>query len=112
MTRLSYFQKIFLEYLVKISYDVWASLKNLTIEVKTAMVTFEKWVTFILLLFALPTTSMEQFLMLEGSPGLSVMGGDSCSKCHGFKFQHCILDGLFSHIFVAKLVMFFGKDKN
>ena len=58
------------------------------------------------------TTSMEHFLMLEGSPGLSVMGGDSCSKCHGFKFQHCILDGHVSHIFVAKLVMFFGKDKN
>ena len=32
----------------------------------------------------------------EGSsPGVMVMGGDSCSKGCGFKSQHCILDGHF-----------------
>ena len=40
------------------------------------------------------------------SPGLVVMGGDSCSKGRGFKFQHRILDGHFSHLFVVKIVMF------
>ena len=29
----------------------------------------------------------------SGSPGLVVMGDDSCSRGHGFKSQHCILDG-------------------
>ena len=28
---------------------------------------------------------------LGGSPGLVVMGGDSCSKAHGFKSRFCIL---------------------
>ena len=40
------------------------------------------------------------------SPGLVVMGGDSCSKGCGFKSQHRILDGHFSHLFVVKIVMF------
>ena len=35
-----------------------------------------------------------------------VMGGDSCSEGHGFEFQHCVLDGHFSHLFVVKIVMF------
>ena len=35
-----------------------------------------------------------------------VMGGDSCSEGRGFKSQHRILDGHFSHIFVIKIVMF------
>ena len=32
-------------------------------------------------------------------PGLVVMGDDSCSRGHGFKTQHHILDGndIFSH---------------
>ena len=34
-----------------------------------------------------------------------VMGRDSCSKGCEFKFQHHILDGHFSHLFVVKLVM-------
>ena len=38
-----------------------------------------------------------------GSPGLVVMGRDSCSEGHGFESWHRTLDGLFSHIFVAKL---------
>ena len=36
---------------------------------------------------------------MGGSPGLVVMGGDSCSKGHGFESQHHILDGHFvTHI--------------
>ena len=31
----------------------------------------------------------------EGSPGLVVMGGDSCSKGHEFESRHRILDGHF-----------------
>ena len=43
-----------------------------------------------------------------GSPGLVVMGGDSCSEGHGFESQRRILDGhdIFSHIFVVKIVVF------
>ena len=37
--------------------------------------------------------------------GLVVMGEDSCSKGCGFKSQHHILDGHFSHIFVVKIGM-------
>ena len=43
--------------------------------------------------------------MLDGSLGLVVMGGDSCSKGCEFKSQHCILDGHFSHIFVVRIVL-------
>ena len=45
---------------------------------------------------------------LGGSPGLVVMGGDSCSNGRGFESRHCILEGhnIFSHIFVVKIVMF------
>ena len=32
-----------------------------------------------------------------------VMGGDSRSEGRGFKSQHHILDGHFSHIFVVKI---------
>ena len=39
------------------------------------------------------------------------MGGDSCAKGRGFESQHRILDGHFSHLFVAKIVMFFVKTK-
>ena len=28
-----------------------------------------------------------------GSPGLVVMGDDSCSRGHGFESRYCILDG-------------------
>ena len=41
--------------------------------------------------------------MLGGSPGLVVMGGDSCSKGCVIESKHCILDGHFSHLFVVKL---------
>ena len=39
------------------------------------------------------------------------MGGDSCSERGGFESQHCILDGLFSHLFDVKFVMLFEKMK-
>ena len=32
---------------------------------------------------------------MGASPGLVVMGDDSCLKGHGFEFWHHILDGLF-----------------
>ena len=38
------------------------------------------------------------------SPGLVVMGDDSCSKGRGFKSLRRILDGHFSHWFVVKIV--------
>ena len=44
-------------------------------------------------------------VMLGRSPGLVVMGRDSRSEGRGFKSQHCILDGHFSHIFFVKIVM-------
>ena len=44
-----------------------------------------------------------------GSPGLVVIGGDSCSKGREFESQHHILDGHFSHLFVVKIVMFVLK---
>ena len=45
--------------------------------------------------------------MLGWSPGLVVMGVDSCSKGREFESQHHILDGHFSHLFVVKIVMMF-----
>ena len=36
---------------------------------------------------------------LDGSPGLVVMGGHSCSKGREFESWHCILDGHF-HIYL------------
>ena len=46
--------------------------------------------------------------MKGGSPGLVVMGGDSCSIGRGFESWHCILDGhdVFSHSFVVKMLLF------
>ena len=41
------------------------------------------------------------------SPGQVVMGGNSCLEGLGFEARYCILDGHFSHIFVAKIVMMF-----
>ena len=40
---------------------------------------------------------------IGGSPGLMVMWGDSCSKGCEFEYQHCILDGHFSHLFDVEL---------
>ena len=41
----------------------------------------------------------------SGSPGLVVMGGDSCSKGREFESWHHKLDEHFSHLFVVKIVM-------
>ena len=46
------------------------------------------------------------------SPGVVVMGGDSCSRGCGFEFQHPTLDGHFSHWFVVKIVIFVWKHEN
>ena len=42
---------------------------------------------------------------MDGSPGLEVMGGDSCSKGREFESWHHKLDEHFSHLFVVKIVM-------
>ena len=39
------------------------------------------------------------------------MGGDSCSEGHGFESKYRLLDGHFSHLFIAKIVMLFEKIK-
>ena len=44
--------------------------------------------------------------MLDGSPDLVGMGGDSCFKDRGFESQHQILEEHFSHLFFVKIVMF------
>ena len=50
---------------------------------------------------------------MGGSPGLVVMGGDSCSKDRKFESQHRILDGqFFTYLFLVKFVMCGWKDKN
>ena len=40
------------------------------------------------------------------SPGLVVIGGDTCFESRGFESQYRILDGHYSHIFVRKIEMF------
>ena len=45
------------------------------------------------------------------SPGLVVMGGDSCHEGCGFESQHCMLNGNFSHIYFVKMVMFVYKGR-
>ena len=42
---------------------------------------------------------------MGASPGLVVMGDDSCLKGHGFESRHRILEGHFSHLFVVEIVM-------
>ena len=37
---------------------------------------------------------------MGGSPGLVVMGGDSCSKVREFECWHYILDGHFLHTYL------------
>ena len=49
---------------------------------------------------------------MGGSPGLVVLGGDSCSKGHWFKSQSWILDGHVSHLIVVEIVMFNWTDEN
>ena len=54
-------------------------------------------------------TKINQKRPKGGSPGLVVIGDDSCSRGRGFKSRRCILDGHFSHSFVAKIVLFVRK---
>ena len=55
---------------------------------------------------------VKHFYPIGGSPGLVVMGGDSCSKSREFKSWHRILDGRFFHLYVVKIVMCVWKDEN
>ena len=47
---------------------------------------------------------------MGGSPGLVVMGGDSCSKGCEFESWYRILDEHFAQLFVVKIVMYVCKD--
>ena len=49
------------------------------------------------------STHIPTLYRLGESPGLVVMGGDSCSKSCGFEFRHRM--DIFSHMFVVKIVM-------
>ena len=65
--------------------------------------------TFQLLLLGLRQQNIycQELLFMGESPGLVVMGGDSCSKGLGFESQNHILDGrFFTHLFFVKFVMF------
>ena len=46
--------------------------------------------------------SLQTKFWVGGSPGLVLMGGDSCSKGCGFKLRHCILDGHFFTLICCK----------
>ena len=46
------------------------------------------------------------------SPGLVLMGGETCFEGRGFEPQRRILDGYFSHVFAVIIVMFVWKDEN
>ena len=56
--------------------------------------------------------TMKLWYLQGGSPGLVVMGGDSCSKGREFESGHRILNGPFLHLFVVKIVMCVWKDEN
>ena len=56
--------------------------------------------------FSIKLSSNQTTGAAGGSPGLVVMGGDSCSKGRGFESQHRLLDGHFSHLFVVIIVKF------
>ena len=45
--------------------------------------------------------------MEGGSPGLLVMGGDSCSEGCGFESRYRILDGHFFTLICYKIVLMF-----
>ena len=50
-------------------------------------------------------------LLAKSSPGLVVMGDDSCFRGCGFESRRQILGGHFSHLFVVKIVLFVRKDQ-
>ena len=56
-------------------------------------------------LFFMQTGQGNTAIKRSGSPGLGVMGGDSCSKGFGFEYQLRILNGYFLHLFFVKIVM-------
>ena len=66
-----------------------------------------QFLTFSLVI--LKGTALKNILQ-DGSPGLVVIGGDSCSEICGFKSQHCILGGHISQIFAEKMLSI--KDEN
>ena len=61
--------------------------------------------------YVVENNNNELYSSPDGSPGLVVVGGDSCFKCHGFESQHRKLKGHFSHLFVVRIVLY-CKDEN
>ena len=57
-------------------------------------------------------TTQGERMSWGGSPGLVVMGGDSCPKGRRFDPSTIYWMDIFSHLFVVKIVMFVWKDKN
>ena len=62
--------------------------------------------------FCLFFPPFKQYFTVGRSPGLVVMGGDSCAKGCVFESRHRILDGHFSHLFVVKIVICVWKEEN
>ena len=57
------------------------------------------------------TITYKLMKLLGREPWSSGDGRRLMSEGHGFKSQHRILDGHFSHLFVVKIVMFFLKRR-
>ena len=60
-----------------------------------------------------PNLLTNKYSELGGSPGLVVMGDDSCSRSSGFESLRRTLDGhdIFSHWSVVKIVLFLKRPK-
>ena len=59
------------------------------------------------------TQNFTQSLGIKGgSPGLVVMGDDSCLRGRGFKSRRHIWTWYFSYLFLVKTVLFVWKDDN
>ena len=52
-------------------------------------------------------TALESLVLMGGSPGVEVMGVDSCSEGRGFESQRRILDGHFFTLICCKIALMF-----
>ena len=63
--------------------------------------------------FRMPFNPVKKNLLSRGgSPGVVVIGGDSCPEGCGFKSQHRITGWIFYSYICCKIKMFVGKDEN
>ena len=104
-TSLQFLQQI---YVKKIPSNIWCRDSNpWPSECESQPITTRPGLSPFLLYLRHRTWNKEEF----GSPGLVVMGRDSCNDGCGFESQLYILNGLF-HIHFVKFVMFVWKDEN